>query len=246
MAFCYGKSQVGTSGINGDAFSISSDNTTIMLADGASGAGKEGKVAMSNHCVKTLEKKPFSHSGLSAKEYLDTIIWEINNDLINISQENKTYTFGTLAVCVVHNDIATIASIGDSPAYVIHNDSIRRVAKTSKTYQNLINMGVLTEKHAEEYVSKLHPYMWSMFDRFIPMVVPEYAIEEVKLTNGDIIVLCSDGVSDNINPDEIKDIICTNALSESVAKIIEIAKDMSTKKNERVKYDDITLVIYCH
>ena len=246
MAFCYGDSVVGTTGINGDAFFISSDNTTIMLADGASGAGEKGKVIMSSHCVKTLEQEPFSGSGLSPEEYLDTIIWKINDDLIKISQKSKTYTFGTLIICVVHNHIVNIASIGDSPAYVIHNGSIRRVSKSIKTYQNLIDMDLLTEDQAEEYIRKLHPYMYSMFDRFIPMVVPEYSIEKVELTSGDVIVLCCDGVSDFISPDEIKDIISTNAVSEGISKIIEIAKYRSIKEHGCEKYDDITVVTYCH
>ena len=42
MAKCFGKSIVGTSGVNGDAFYISSDKSTIVLADGASGAGADG------------------------------------------------------------------------------------------------------------------------------------------------------------------------------------------------------------
>ena len=90
MALCEGYSMVGTSGVNGDAYYISPDKTTFLLADGASGAGNKGKVLMSNLCVDVVKNNPFSLSGLSPKEYLIQLIWDINNKLIGISQEQKT------------------------------------------------------------------------------------------------------------------------------------------------------------
>lgn len=246
MPFCYGKSMTGTSGVNGDRFFISPDSTTFILADGASGAGKEGKVVMSRICVNVIEENPFDSSELSAKEYLDKMIWKINNELIDISQKAIQYIFGTLVICVVHDNIATIASIGDSPAHLIQVNSVKRVAKAHKTYQNLIDMGVLTEEQAEEYVNNLHGYMKSMFDRFIPMVVPIYASEEVEIAGGDMIVLCSDGVSDYVKPEEIKGIVNPDDLSGSIAAAINTAKDRSIAEKQQEHYDDMTMVVYCH
>ncbi len=59
MPLCYGNSHMGTSGINGDSFYISPDNTVFMLSDGASGAGSEGKVIMSRTCAETVKNTPF-------------------------------------------------------------------------------------------------------------------------------------------------------------------------------------------
>jgi serine/threonine protein phosphatase PrpC len=174
------------------------------------------------------------------------MIWKINNDLIDISQQSKVYTFGTLLICVVHNDIATIVSVGDSPAYLINKDNIKRVAKTRKTYQNLIDMGIFTEEQAEGYVKTLPEYMWSMFDRFIPMVVPVYSLEEIKITTGDMIVLCCDGVSDYIKPEEIKEFINPENMENSLITIMNIAKDRSINDRQQNVYDDITMVVYCH
>ncbi len=74
MSLCYGNSHVGTSGINGDSFYISPDNTVFMLSDGASGAGSEGKVIMSKLCAEMVKNNSFSLSELSAKDYLDKMI----------------------------------------------------------------------------------------------------------------------------------------------------------------------------
>lgn len=240
----YGNSLVGTSGINGDSYFISSDNTTLLLADGASGAGKEGKVIMSGLCAETVKNYPFSLSCLSAKEYLDKTVWDINNKLISVSQKNRRYIFGTLVICVIWENIATVVSVGDSPAFYIHGNSVTKVAKTKKTYQNLIDLGFYSEQQLEDAVRKLPEHMWSMFDRFIPSVVPEYSIEEITLHSGDMIVLCCDGVSDHVEPSQIKDMLNADSLSQSVDAIINCAKERA--ENERNYHDDLTMVVYCH
>lgn len=244
MGTCYGHSQVGTSGINGDMFFISPDNTTLLLSDGASGAGKSGKVVMSNHCAQTIQAHPFSTSGLTPREYLDKMIWKINNDLIDISQKSKVYTFGTLVICVVHQHRATIASVGDSPAYLISQQGIQRVAQTHKTYQNLVDFGLLTAAQAEENVQKLHPYMHSMFDVFLPMVVPVYAVEAVDIAAGDMIVLCCDGVSDHVKPKEIMEMLNRDNLHSGMETIFSTAKARAIADKNAHQYDDITMVVY--
>jgi len=236
----------GTSGINGDSFFISQDQTTILLSDGASGAGKDGKVIMSHLCVETIKNNPFSLCGLTAKEYLENMLWQINNELITISQKNKKYIFGTLVICVVQDNIATVITSGDSPAYLISEQSIVRIAKTKKAYQNLIDMGLYSEIQLEEAVHKLPEHLWSMFDRYIPMVVPIYSLEEVEMKSGDMIVLCSDGISDYTKPQYMKDIINVHNLRESINLIINEAKEKSIKERQCVRYDDLTMVVYCH
>jgi len=246
MPISYGKSIVGTSGINGDAFYISSDNSTLVLSDGASGAGADGKVAMSSCCIENIKAFPYHESGLTPKEYIDKTIWKINNDLINLSQESNKYIFGTVIVCIIKNDTLTVASVGDSPAYLIKENTIERIAKTKKKYDNLIQMGIFTESQLEEYVHRLPEHLWSMFDTFIPLVVPKYAVEEYILNLNDVVVLCCDGVSDYLTEKELLTLIDGNKLTDSTNAIIEKAKSNSIEEHKRIQYDDITLVIYKH
>lgn len=244
MSLCYGNSLVGTSGINGDSFYISPDNTVFMLSDGASGSGSEGKVIMSGTCAETVKNNPFSSSGLSAKDYFDKMIWQINNKLIEVSQNRKSLVFGTLVICVVCGSTAYVAAAGDSPAYFLHNNSAVRVAKPKKTYQNLIDLGFFSAEQLEEAVHKLPEHMWSMFDTFIPTVVPTYSYEEIQLENGGIIALCCDGVSDCLSPEFIRENIAADNLSQSVDMLINTAKERSL--GEKGYCDDLTMVAYCH
>lgn len=246
MSICFGDSLVGTSGINGDVFYISPDYSTILFADGASGAGDDGKVMMAECCVKNIKEFPFADSGLSPKKYLDELIWKINNELISISQNRKKYTFGTLVICVICKNIATFAAIGDSPAFVISKGSIERKAKTKKSYYNLVQMGLYTEEQMEQYVHNLPEYMWSMFDTFIPTIVPRYALEECSLKDGDIITICCDGVSDYLSANELLQLVDANNLPKSVDAIISTAKTKAIEEHNEIRYDDITVVLYQH
>ena len=244
MPLCYGTSHMGTSGINGDSFYISPDNTVFMLSDGASGAGSEGKVIMSRTCAETVKNTPFFPSRLSAKDYIDKMIWQINNKLIEISQSRKSLVFGTLVICVVCGDTAYVAAAGDSPAYFLHDNTAVRIAKPKKKYQNLIDLGLFSEEQLEEAVHKLPEHMWSMFDTFIPTVVPKYSYEEIKLSEGDVIVLCCDGVSDCLSPEFIGENIAADNLPQSVDTLINTAKERSL--GEKGYCDDLTMIAYCH
>lgn len=244
MALCVGCSMVGTSGINGDAYYISPDKTTFLLADGASGAGSEGKVLMSKLCVEVVKNNPFFLSEMSPKEYLVKLIWEINNRLIAVSQEQKHDIFGTIVIGVVKERVGTIVAIGDSPAFWIHGNTITRVAKTKKTYYNLVEMGLYSEQQLEQAVHGLPEHMWSMFDRFIPMVVPTYAVEEIGLEKNDMILFCSDGVSDYMQLEEIKDVVSGEDVSESIQTVLNTARDNSIRERNCVRYDDLTMIVY--
>ena len=59
-----------------------------------------------------------------------------------------------------------------------------------------------------------------MFDRFIPMVVPTYVIEEIRLEKKDIIVFCSDGVSDYVPLSYIRDVVSEEDLFGSIKTVI--------------------------
>lgn len=161
-----------------------------------------------------------------------------------MSQSRKSLIFGTLVICAVCGNTAYAASIGDSPAYFLHNNAAVRIAKPKKKYQNLIDMNLFSEEQLEEAVHRLPEHMWSMFDTFIPSVVPEYSYEEISLKGGDVIVLCCDGVSDCLSSGFIAENISADNLQQSVDTLINTAKERSL--GEKGYCDDLTMVAYCH
>ncbi len=241
MAFeILGKSIVGSTGINGDAFYISSNKQLILLADGASGAGEDGKVLMGQLCIETAkELLPLENE--RPEVFLDRLFWAINNRLIEVSQKRKEYVFGTLVIGLIHNDVLTVASIGDSPAYHFDGEKTIEVAKSARRYESMIEQGHITREQYDGYIANMHPWMWSCFNSFIPMVVPNHKIEQIHLKPGDVFAMCCDGVSDWVTGEELIKVSIEKNLDHAMETIMETAKQRSIV--DTGYFDDLTLVV---
>lgn len=191
-------SKVGTSGINGDFYYISKDQTLCVLGDGASGASPDGKTLYGKIIKAILED---SHPIFSS-EWLDHLIIKINNRLIEVSQVHHKKIFGTLVVCLFKEDELLITSIGDSPSYLL-NDTIQRLSKNENRYEWMIDIGHITRKEYEGYIENMHPMMWSCFTNFLPMIVPNHVIKRYRIKDQDHIFICTDGISDYLSQGEI-------------------------------------------
>jgi serine/threonine protein phosphatase PrpC len=236
----YGATLVGSSGINGDSFYISPDNKVYVLSDGASGAGKNGKVLMSSTCIEIAKQYDFTDSHLSSKEYVDSLFWKMNNRLIEISQENRIRLYGTIIIAVIDDGVLTATTFGDSPVFFFTNGTINRVARNKKRYEDMIEDGYITKDEYEGYVKQMHERMRSCFDCFFPEVVPNNLIEQYKVNQGDMIFLCCDGLSDWIKPDDIFTRIADYGVKAGVEELILQAKEESLSHSHY--YDDITAI----
>ena len=236
----YGATLVGSSGINGDSFYISPDEKVFILSDGASGAGKNEKVLMSNTCVEIAKQYDFVASPLSPEEYVDFLFWKINNQLIELSQKDRTLFYGTIIIAVIDGNTLTITTFGDSPAYLFSNGTIKRIAKNKKRYEGMVDDGFISRDEYDGYVKQMHERMWSCFDYFLPEVVPNNVIEQYSLNHGDIVVMCCDGLSDWIEPDAIVSAISEKGIKDGIDTLIRQAKDTSLSSNNY--YDDITAI----
>ncbi len=236
----YGSTLTGSSGVNGDAFYISPEKQVFVLADGASGAGKSGKVLMSNTCTEIAHEYDYSSSSLTANEYIDTLFWKINNRLIKISQDSRELAYGTIVIAVIDNGMLTVTTFGDSPAYLMSGNDIRRVAKSKKRYENMIDKGFITREEYEGYIHQMHEMMWCCFDRFLPEVVPNNVIEQYQLKQGDLFLMCCDGMSDWISPEDMFKTIKNGGVKNGVEELISLSKQISIADHK--SFDDITAI----
>lgn len=238
--FSYGSSCTGSSGVNGDVFYISPDKKVFLLADGASGAGKDGKVLMGKTCIEIVNNFDYSTSSLDAKEYIDKLFWEINNRLIEISQEHRKLIFGTIDIAVLDNGILTVTTLGDSPAFYFNGTESIRISKNQKKYEWMINEGYITREQYQGYINQMHGMMWSCFDCFIPEVVPNNIIEQYEVKPNDILVLCCDGMSDWISKDKIFKTLIDCGLENGINNLIVESKEIALSTQNY--FDDITAI----
>jgi len=195
---------------------------------------------MSNTCVEIAKQYDFSTTNLDPKEYVDSLLWKINNRLIELSQEKRARLYGTIIIAVLEQDTLTVTTFGDSPAFLFSSGEITRVAKNKKRYEDMIEQGFITKDEYDGYIKQMHERMWSCFDYFLPEIVPNNVIEQYAVKQGDMFFMCCDGLSDWIKPDDIFSILSEYGVKDGIEKLIPQAKEKSLADNNYI--DDITAI----
>jgi protein phosphatase len=137
----------------------------------------------------------------------------------------------TATVAGVLGDTVYLAQVGDSRAYLVRNGVGRQITKDQSLMQKLIEAGELTEEEAEQSERR---------NIILQALGPEATIK-VDLTHqrvrrGDVLVLCSDGLSGQVRVDEIARIVSEEQ------DLVAACKRMIDRANENGGPDNITVI----
>lgn len=201
----------------------------LVLADGMGGHSK-GEIA-SKIATNAIAEKMTSQIILG-NDYavgIKQAIMEANKQILEYTIKNPdTEGMGTTVVCaLVDKNNVYLASVGDSRAYVISDEEIRQVTKDQSRVQELIDAGQIK---AEEAVS--HPQK-----NVITLAVGIYSdieVDTMKLTLADdeFLLLCCDGLTNEVNDDDIKQIVTELKEPQSACKkLVDLANDHGGKDN---------------
>ena len=219
------------------SFGINSESKKFLLlavADGMGGAAKgeeASKIAL-NALTKTIIPELFGT--LSFTELLENGIKNANQEILDYTTKYpESSGMGTTTVCaVVKGNNIHLANVGDSRAYVISNDEIRRVTKDHSYVQALIDEGQITEEEARE-----HPQKNVITKAVGIMESVEPDTMKLTLDTDESLLLCCDGVIAHLTDEDIHKIICnTNDPQNACQQIVDLA-------NKRGGSDNISLII---
>lgn len=104
--------------------------------------------------------------------------------------------------------------IGDSRAYIIRGGDLTRLTHDHSHVQELIDEGVISEDEA-----RTHPARSSLTRAIAARVAPELEVSSVPAAAGDVVVVCSDGLTDELTDSDIAKIVAemTNESAQSLA-----------------------------
>jgi len=219
------------------SFGINSENEKFLLlavADGMGGhaKGEEASKIALNTLTKSVVPELFGEKSFT--ELLENGIKNANQEILDYTSKNpESSGMGTTAVCalVKGNDVH-LANVGDSRAYVISNDEIRRVTKDHSYVQALIDEGKITEEEARE-----HPQKNVITKAVGIMESVEPDTMKLTLDNDESLLLCCDGVIAHLPDEDIHKIICdADDPQNACQQIVDLA-------NERGGTDNISLII---
>ena len=191
---------------NQDAFHIEKlDRNTLLcvVCDGMGGA-KSGNIASSLAVEVFVQEVKRSWKAVMDQERIDIMLRSAVK-LANFTVFDQARQFEefegmgtTLVAALIKGKKATVINVGDSRAYGINADGIQQISEDHSLVQMMVNRGELTPEQAKTYPGK------NFITRAIgtePFVMCD--IYHVDMARGDYILLCSDGLSNVMDDQEI-------------------------------------------
>ena len=204
----------------------------FVVADGMGGA-QAGEVA-SRVAVDTLGRGLPDGSG-PAQDLLAARVEEANEAIHDLSRRDADRAgMGTTTTAVyVGEEEAAIAHVGDSRAYRLRDGELQRLTEDHSLVEELMRQGKLTAQEASEHPQK------SIITRALgPEPVVEVDRQTVRLRDGDVFLICSDGLTGMVGEDFIEDVL------RSSADLRAAGQTLVTAANDAGGRDNITVVLF--
>ena len=201
------------------------------LAVVCDGIGSHSNAAYSsNYIIDTLESawKNSSFDNFSSmKEWLENKIDDLNMHLYNKSQESQKKMGTTFVVIATCKDRVVAINIGDSRGYAISkNNEIKLITVDDSFVGALIDAGVLTEEEA-----KNHPEKHTLTQAIAIKDGISKHIFEDELAEYNYFLVCSDGLSNTLSEEEIKNVVEEEDLSSATKKLIDLSIERGSTDN---------------
>lgn len=234
--------------INQDAFLINEQLHLFIVADGM-GGHRAGDVA-SQLAIKTIEDFfsqteqdndftwPFgmNRSLTLGENKLINAIRLANRDICQMAQEDiELAGMGTTIVGVYGDgDHLCIAHAGDSRAYRLRNTQMEQLTIDHSWVSEQLQKNLITEEDA-----RVHRWRNVITRALGNKMDVEVDVKRIRLQDGDLFLLCTDGLSSMIPDTEVREILIRHKsnLDEAANKLIERANFYGGN-------DNITIVIF--
>ena len=221
---------------NDDAVSVSKNEQGAVIGIVCDGVGSHSNAAYSsNYIVSTLEKEwqdlTFANFN-NMKNWLYDRIEKLNTELYTKSKDNQKKMGTTIVAVAIFDNQVVVYNIGDSSAYALTKDNVMTVVTVEDSFVGaLISAGAITEEEAKSHPEK-HVLTQALATR--DNINLHTFIDD--LNNYDYFLLCSDGLTNMIEKEEIQNIVRNDELSIAVNKLID-------KCVERGGVDNISVAI---
>jgi PPM family protein phosphatase len=202
------------------AHQVGDRGTLLLVSDGMGGAeaGEVASALVAKHMNEALATAPLA---LKPEEAVRAAV-ERTNEAVWREAANARSRRGmgaTLAATVVRNTTAYITWVGDSRVYLMRGGRMRQLTRDQSMVETMVEAGAITREQAERHPQR-NMILQAMGAR-PEVVVP---IERIELRRGDMLVLCSDGLSGKLAAEEMRDcILSTGTLEQACRRMVELA-----------------------
>ena len=197
----------------------------LVVADGM-GGHKAGDFA-SKYTVNVLKEEIENTSLKEPEEILRNVVSVANRKLIEVAATDiKLEGMGTTLVAAT-----VVGNVGDSRLYLI-NDKIRQLSKDHSLVEEMVRLGGIKAEEARNHPDK------NIITRAIGVKEDvEADIYEYRLKKGDVILMCTDGLSNMVEDEDMFDIV------KGSRDVIEAVQMLIEKANSNGGRDNIGVVV---
>lgn len=203
----------------------------LVVADGM-GGHRAGDFA-SRFTVEVLAEEVQNSKETHPEQILGNAIQTANERLMEeAAKDSRLEGMGTtLVAATILDHVLYFANVGDSRLYLI-NKEIRQLSKDHSMVEEMVRLGGLTEEEAKHHPDKnIITRAMGVKDK----VEPDFF--EYRLKGRDTILMCSDGLTNMVDDDEIFQIV------KSARDIVEAVETLIQRANENGGSDNIGIVL---
>jgi serine/threonine protein phosphatase PrpC len=201
----------------------------LLVADGMGGhpAGDVASQIATDTLFESFPALPEGDLGLALKQ-----AYRRANEAVFQAGEDEPAHAGmgtTLTSALLHGKYATVAHVGDSRAYLLRGEALTQVTRDHTVVADEVAQGRITAEAARRdprrnrltHVIGTHPRLESKLP----------AIFELTLLPGDRLLLCSDGLYDVLDEDEMRRALLGQDPDAAARQLVEAAKERGTRDN---------------
>ncbi len=198
----------------------------FIVADGM-GGHKAGDVA-SRYTVENFVELVSGSKDNDIITVINDTIAKVNKGLYEKACSDEDYAgMGTtLVAATISNGVLKVANVGDSRLYIVGKD-IRQITRDHSYVEELVSSGKINRTEAREHENK------NVITRAVGgCEFIEAEMFSVEISKGDRIVMCSDGLSNMVEDDDIMKVVKEyDDLQEACELLIKMANDNGGKDN---------------
>lgn len=198
-----------------------------IVADGMGGHAA-GEVA-SRMAVDAVSEAYYSSEG-SPRDGLVGAFREANARIFAAAQQARHLSgMGTtccaLAVC---QNMAYSANVGDSRLYMVRGGQIYLMTADDSAVQEMVARGLLTSAEARHHADR-NVILRAMGTH--DTVAVAAWVQPLPVREGDVFVLCSDGLHDEVEDEEIRDLVLQQSAEGAAAELVALARTRGGSDN---------------
>lgn len=217
-------------------FELQDQNSTAFqppITDGVfavfDGMGGQSRGEFASFCAaQTLNKyqNEILRGGINK---VNKYIADVNNQICEEMNRNNERIGSTAALLTITDGVAQAYNLGDSSIYHLSKNKITKLTRDHTVAEQLYRMNALTEEEARRDVRRHR--LTKHFGMEKESDIRPFVSGNIRIANGDMFLLCTDGITNAVNEKELKKIIymfdgrCKKTVNALIEKAIENGSD---------------------